>query len=170
MSWSPYRRYCPSCRVVVPDELQACEKCGNDRLACHTCHEIIPAGTVVCPRCFTPPPIPPPKAPPAELVLPEPPSRAEQAIAAIPAGVRAQLVPEQYRGGKYGVEADVRIPAGDVAIMNELGKLAELLHAMASRANQFVGQTEHTRKVIRNMRLLATDLQEEIELRRGPLG
>jgi len=165
-----YRRYCPSCRVVVPDELQSCVKCGNDRLACRACHESIPAGTAICPRCYTPPPAPSSKPVPAELVLPEPTSRAEQAIAAIPVGARAQLVPEQYRGGKYGVEADVRIPAGDVAIMNELGKLVELLHAMASRANQFVGQTDHTRMVIRNMRLLATDLQEEIELRRGPLG
>jgi len=39
---------------------------------------------------------------------------------------------------------------------------------MAGRLNQFAGLTEHTRKLIRDMRVLACDAQEEVEMRRGP--
>ena len=80
------------------------------------------------------------------------------------------LVREEYRAGRFGVAAEVRIPAGDVSIMNELGKLVELLHAMAARATQFGIPSDHTRKLVRDMRILATDVQEEIELRLGPRG
>ena len=52
--------------------------------------------------------------------------------------------------------------------MNDLGRLVEVLHAVAGRATQFTGLTDHTRKMIRDMRVLATDVQEEIEMRRGP--
>ena len=101
---------------------------------------------------------------------PLPTDGAYRAIATIPAAARSSMIPETYRAGKFGVEADVRVPAGDVSIMNELGKLVELLHAMAARSNQFGITSEHTRKLIRDMRILATDVQEEIELRRGPSG
>jgi hypothetical protein len=84
---------------------------------------------------------------------------------AMPAMVR---VPEQYDAGRYGVSAQVTIPAGDAALMNELGSMVGALHVMASRLNGFTGLTDHTRKLIRDMRLLATDAQEEVELRRGP--
>jgi hypothetical protein len=83
---------------------------------------------------------------------------------------RVATVVERYNAGRYGVRAEVRIPAGDVAIMNDLGAMVAVLHTMAARLNGFVGHTEHTRKLIRDMRILATDIQDEIETRRGPQG
>jgi hypothetical protein len=96
---------------------------------------------------------------------------AARAVAAIPAAVAgASRVPEVYRAGRYGVDAEVSVPPGDAAIMTEMLQLVQLLHAMAARANQFRGANDHTRKIIRDMRTLANDLQEEVELRRGPVG
>jgi len=95
---------------------------------------------------------------------------ARQALVQVPRHAQAQLVPEKYTAGKFGVSSEVRLPAGDVSVMNELGKLVELLHAMAARSNQFAITSDHTRKLIRDMRILATDVQEEIELRCGPQG
>lgn len=76
-------------------------------------------------------------------------------------------VPERYSAGRFGVEAEVTIPQRDVAIMNELGSLVPVLHTMAAHLAQFTGHTEHTRKLIRDLRVLAADAQEEIEMRRG---
>ena len=151
--------YCPQCRCRLPSGCSSCPSCGGVCLACCGCNRFLPEGTVACPTCAA-----------TELVAVEPPTGAARAVAAIPAAARSQQVAERYRAGRYGVEAEVTRPAGDVAILNELGKLVELLHAMAARANQFVGQSEHTVKMRRDMRVLATDIQEEIELRTGPRG
>jgi len=83
---------------------------------------------------------------------------------------RVPTVVERYEAGKYGVKAEVSVPAGDVVILNDLGALVAVLHTMAARLNGFVGHTEHTRQLIRGMRILATDIQDEIETRRGPQG
>ena len=105
------------------------------------------------------------------MVQAEPVGGSARAVAAIPAAVAgASRVPEVYRAGRYGVDAEVNVPPGDAAIMTEMLQLVQLLHAMAARANQFRGANDHTRKVIRDMRTLANDLQEEVELRRGPVG
>jgi hypothetical protein len=77
-------------------------------------------------------------------------------------------VVERYQAGRLGVEAEVVIPAGDVDIMNDLLTLVQVLHKVAAKATRFVGHTDHTRKMIRDMRVLATDIQEEVETRRGP--
>jgi hypothetical protein len=123
------------------------------------CGNYLPTGCSDCPTCSV--------QAVAVVDLPDP---AARAVASVPAAARSQLVAERYQAGRYGVKAEVSRPPGDVAILNELGKLVELLHAMAARANQFVGQSDHTIKMRRDMRLLATDIQEEIELRTGPRG
>lgn len=48
-------------------------------------------------------------------------------------------------------------------IINDMGQLALILHRLAARMTHFQGFTETTQLLIRSMRLLATDLQGEIE-------
>lgn len=50
-----------------------------------------------------------------------------------------------------------------VEVINEMGQFVVILHRMAERMNHFQGFMESTRQVIREIRLLATDLQGEIE-------
>jgi hypothetical protein len=102
---------------------------------------------------------------PAELVPDLPPIGG-----AVVLSPRVERVVGRYEAGRHGVKAEVRIPPGDVAFMNDLGAMVAVLHTMAARLNGFVGHTQHTRELIRSMRVLATDIQEEIETRRGPQG
>lgn len=78
------------------------------------------------------------------------------------------VVRARYEGGSHGVRAEVTVPEGDVEIMNQLGSLVSLLHVLAARVAKFGIMTDHTRKLVRDMRILATDAQEEVEMRRGP--
>ena len=50
-----------------------------------------------------------------------------------------------------------------IEIVNEMAQFAIILHRMAERMNHFQGFMESTRQLIRDIRLLATDLQGEIE-------
>lgn len=50
-----------------------------------------------------------------------------------------------------------------VEIVNEMAQFVVILHRMAARMNHFQGFMESTRQLIRDIRLLATDLQGEIE-------
>ena len=146
-----------------------CPRCGrSDYLACDVCGGLLPIGMPSCPRCME---VPPPRSemlpegvlqPRSEVAVVMP------ALPVLPALVPVvPRVPERYSGGRFGVEAEVTVPAGDAARMNELGQLVSLLHVLASRCAQFGLLTDHTRKLIRDMRILATDAQEEIEIRRG---
>lgn len=67
-----------------------------------------------------------------------------------------------------GVEAEVRIPPGDAEVMGLMGQLVVILHTFAAKLNSLTGHSEHTRHIIRSARTLANDVQEELELRRGP--
>ena len=161
--------YCPQCVAYVPTGASECPKCGIMVLCCSECRNYTSPGVTSYPDCSKPVALkvevvkssPGTGAVPAELVVARP-----VVGGFVPA---VALVPERYDAGRYGIEATVTIPAVDVAIMNELGQLVQLLHGMASRLNQFTGMTERTRKLIRDMRVLATDVQEEIESRRGPV-
>jgi hypothetical protein len=76
------------------------------------------------------------------------------------------VIPESYEAGKLGVSATVSIPSTHVTIMNELGQLVALLHSMASKMVLLPG--EGARQIAKSMRMLATDIQDEIERRVGP--
>jgi hypothetical protein len=142
--------------------MSSCQKCGGSNLACFDCHREIPAGGSTCTHCSTDL-----VTVDFETIVSRDPAR--EALATIPSAIaHASLVPEVYQGGRHGVEAVVQIPPKDAAIMNELLQLVQLLHGMAGRLNQFAGLSEHTRKLIRDMRGLACDAQEEVEMRRGP--
>jgi hypothetical protein len=67
-----------------------------------------------------------------------------------------------------GVEAEVRIPPGDAGVMDLMGQLVVILHTFAAKMNTLTGHGELTRHIIRSARVLATDVQEELEQRKGP--
>jgi hypothetical protein len=158
--------YCPGCRIVASTDSNICAQCGAQFLCCSQCGANAPKGAFDCPTCTS-------KelsrsnvaSIPAELVPDLPPIGGHMVVSP-----RVATVVERYDAGRHGVNAEVRIPAGDVAIMNDLGAMVAVLHTMAARLNGFVGHTEHTRQLIRSMRILATDIQDEIETRRGPQG
>lgn len=149
--------YCRPCRQELALGSVSCPVCGGQDLACMTCHQSVGQGQAICSAC---------SRIGVRRVLPP---DVEQAIAEVPDVVlNLPRVPEVYQAGRHGVRAEVRISPGDAAIMNELLRLVPMLHGMAGRLNQFQGHTDHTRKLIRDMRTLACDVQEEVELRRGP--
>ena len=106
--------------------------------------------------------------PGGEVVGFQSPISAPSVLPGLPAHVSVAVVPKEYEAGRYGVSATVTIPEKDVGVMNDWAQLVVLLHTMAKRGNEFQGHTEHTRRVIRAMRDLASDIQDEIEMRTGP--
>jgi hypothetical protein len=178
--------FCTVCHNEVPQGFAQCVACkvGYAReLACATCRKVVPRGVSSCAACerrstlvpASPPAEPLPLAialptlppPPMALLVP---SSAPPAMPGLPAHISRSLVPEVYQAGKFGVDATVRIPALDVEILNEMASVVVILHTLASKMNNFQGISESTRHVIRQCRMLATELQDEIETRRGPLG
>lgn len=79
-------------------------------------------------------------------------------------------VPQSYRQSKFGVESEVTYNGTDAEILTLMGQAVTALHLLAAKMNTFQGLMQSTRDVIKGCRNLATDLQEEIELRRGPQG
>jgi hypothetical protein len=76
----------------------------------------------------------------------------------------------QYEAGQFGVKAEVQADPTDVEIMNQINQLVVLLHVMADRmGKEFTGHMDSTRRVIKGCRNLASDLQEEVEVRTGSL-
>ena len=57
-----------------------------------------------------------------------------------------------------------RTPEGIAEIVQLLGQTVVILHTLAGRMNGFVGHMDLTRQNIRGSRLLATGLQEEVEM------
>jgi chemotaxis protein histidine kinase CheA len=98
------------------------------------------------------------------------PLSAPPALPGLPSHVGLAKIPEQYNAGRYGVTATVQVPARDVEIMNKMGQVVVILHTLAAEMNSFQGHMDSTRSVIRQCRALATELQDEIETRRGPQG
>jgi hypothetical protein len=79
-------------------------------------------------------------------------------------------VPNSHIQRKFGVESEVIFEGEDATILSTMSQAATLLHALAAKMNGFQGMMPSTRDVIRSCRNLATLLQEEIEVRRGPQG
>lgn len=62
------------------------------------------------------------------------------------------------------VPSQERMPPPSVAaVVTEMGQFVVILHRLAERMNFFQGTMDSTRQLIREARLLATDLQGEIE-------
>jgi len=153
---------CSSCARVVPGT-STCPWCGSSLLFCGDCRHVLTPGSSCCSNCTSV--VVPNTSEPTSLEvppLPDLPAASSLVVPVVPAVV------ERYSGGRHGVEAEVTIPARDVETMNELAQLVPLLHLVAGHMTNFTGLTDHTRKLVRDMRVLAADAQEEIEMRRGP--
>jgi len=165
----PSKIYCwPCAQFNVMHELVDgfCQRCcSTTDGVCGKCGQLVSRGAAGCPRCASE------EAAVSAVVVRTSPTGVVRLPDLPPLPVlvpAAPVVVERYQAGKLGVEAEVTIPAGDVDIMNDLLALVQVLHRVAAKATRFVGHTDHTRKMIRDMRVLATDIQEEVETRRGP--
>lgn len=166
--------YCGYCGTPLAPSATYCLSCGRaDRLHCQSCGQLLTVGSTTCPRCVQGelvvrrPPVAPESSAPYQSERFE--SRSLRApLPAFGGALRTMpVISETYQAGRYGVKAEVQRPPGDVEILNELSSLVELLHRMANRCTQFVGSTEHTAGMRREMRNLAATIQEEIEARCG---
>lgn len=82
--------------------------------------------------------------------------------------ISASLMEVAKAGTETSRETALTIPASPQGptveeIVNEMAQFVLILHRMADRMNHFQGFMESTRQLIREIRLLATDLQGEIE-------
>lgn len=147
---------CTNCRSPTTDGY--CARCGCTTLYCGACRTVQVNGSTSCSTCSS------------VAVAVRPPGEPSAVAVVVPRPLQVPAVSEVYSDGRFGVTATVTMPSGDVEILNELARLAELLSAMATKTGSGLrGYTEHTRKIVRDMRVLAAEIQEEIEQRRGPL-
>lgn len=83
--------------------------------------------------------------------------------------ISASLLEVSRRGAERSSSTSLMVSSGGKAgptvdeIVTEMGQLALILHRLADRMTHFQGFTETTTLLIRESRLLATDLQGEIE-------
>jgi len=160
--------YCLTCRNVAGTGAAVCDHCKNgfvSKLACATCNKVVDSGFSYCPDCARTINV---ATSSIELV---PPKGSLPALSlSLPPGLDPYArVPEVRRdAGRFGVTATVQIPRHDVDVLDKMNQVAAVLHALAAEMNTFTGIGESTRSCIRGCRDLATRLQEEIEIRRGP--
>ena len=106
---------------------------------------------------------------PSALVSLQAPRSAPSVLPGLPPHVQlAAPVRSTFVVRQGGVEAEIRIPPGDAEVMDLMGQVVVILHTFASKVNQLSGHGELTRSIIRSARNLATDIQEELEQRKGP--
>jgi hypothetical protein len=83
--------------------------------------------------------------------------------------ISASLMGAAKRGTEISTETSLMVSSGQPTgpsvgeIITEMGQLALILHRLAVRMTHFQGFTETTTLLIKDIRLLATDLQGEIE-------
>jgi hypothetical protein len=173
---------CSVCKKPVDEGLNFCPNCRTgfvSQLECVECGRLVARGLASClgcPRSDTSP-LPDrsldvarhsPPTPPTVAAL-QPPSHAPPALPGLPPHVSlAAPVASRYVVRQGGVEAEVRVPPGDAEVMDLMGQVIVILHTFASKVNNLSGHGELTRHIIRSSRVLATDIQEELEQRRGP--
>ena len=153
--------YCTICRRSIAEGNSGCCTCITlpPQLACAVCNRSIAQGLTSCPYCSPSQSVA--LAPLPELPsLPEVPSR----VAAVP------TLPERYTVSRHGVIADIRVNPNDVKIMQLEAQLIAMLESYADAANYRSGFSELSRSNIKDCRLLAINLREEIERTRGPQG
>lgn len=154
--------YCQTCRNVIPLGGVMCPHHGfTVQLACQICGAVIERGLGACATCDAPKQE---LAPLPYLHLPPGTSAALQ----VPRIELPSAVPARYVSRKFGVEAEVVLNGQDAEILTKMGQVAALLQVLAQNMNNFQGVMDSTRRVIKACRNLAADIQEEVEVRRGP--
>jgi hypothetical protein len=158
-----------TCRTPANTGEAVCGNCRNgfvSKMGCASCSKIVPSGYSYCPDCARNV-----NVESSAIARPEIRPGALPALS-LPPGLSLEhaYVPEvKYNAGKFGVTAVVAMSGHDADIMTKMNQVAMMLHALAAEMNTFQGIGESTRGVIRGCRDLATRLQEEVEVRRGPL-
>lgn len=93
------------------------------------------------------------------------------AMAGLPPGVSPPgRVPTGYMQRRGGVEAEVRMNGQDADILTRMRQMAAMCYAMAEELNRLQGVMASTRALTKSLRVLAADLQEEVDVRLGPQG
>jgi hypothetical protein len=84
--------------------------------------------------------------------------------------ISASLMESARVGNEHSSETSLMVSPGQSSVgptvsvvVAEMGQFVVILHRMAERMNHFQGFMESTRQLIRDIRLLATELQGEIE-------
>lgn len=165
---SPDDSQCPFCKVgfVV-------------QLICGDCGQLVERGRTFCqnPTCSNQPVVDVTYAARAQTreMANVPPYSSGVDLAPLPEFHNVHLpapieVARSYVGGKFGVTSHVAYEGRDAEILTTMSKAVTLLHALAAEMNNFQGVMPSTRRCIKGCRDLATELQEEIEERRGPQG
>lgn len=164
---------CTICKCQVDEGLNFCPECHSgfvSQLSCVACGRLVPRGTASCPCGGAGLPARPvlPEVLPRQVSLIAPRYAPPAAPGLPPHVVMPAPVPSRYvvRGG--GVEAEVRMAPGDAEVMTLMGQMVVVLHSFAAKLNTLTGHSELTRSLIRASRALAADVQEELELRKGP--
>lgn len=165
---------CSSCACSSPPSPSVpstCTVCGGRQVAtpsgltCESGHGGDPGQSFDCRNLQ----VRDPGYPQASLVALQSPQYAPPAAPWLPPHVSlAAPVASRYVTRQGGVEAEVRIPPGDAEVMDLMGQLVVILHTFAAKVNTLSGHGELTRHIIRSARVLATDVQEELEQRKGP--
>jgi hypothetical protein len=161
--------YCMVCSTVAGVGEAVCGNCRNgftSKLRCSKCDKVVPSGYSYCPHCAQ-------NVHVESSAIARPSQNSSNLPAlALPPGLSYEtaVVPEvKQNAGRFGVAATVHMSGRDADIMTKMNQVAMMLHALAAEMNTFQGIGDSTRGVIRGCRDLATRLQEEVEIRRGPL-
>jgi hypothetical protein len=179
--------YCKACLYVVERGKSTCSNCRNGfvaQLGCGACTKDIPRGQNFCSFCSPPAERRPvtvdyvPRESSAEVSITVSPSRvpAHQYSPQLPALIPGlamglpQPVPDSYSESSFGAQSEVMLNGQDAQILTRMQNVAALLHVLATEMNGLQGFMQSTRNCIKQARSLATDLQEEVEVRMGPLG
>lgn len=112
-----------------------------------------------------PPPPPPPAAPGLDMTFVSPGTNLPARLRDLP-----PPIPEVYRSHRHGAMAEVTMNGRDAEILTNMRKVSALLEVLAGDMNNLQGHMSSTRDCIRECRMLAITLQEEVEVRLGPNG
>jgi hypothetical protein len=156
--------YCTNCKKGVPEGLSQCMECKAGyvhQLACLFCRRSVPRGVAMCGCSGLP-------------VLPSPPPLDISQRQEIPETRISKVTPRSdlARMGSQmvGFAAPRSAPPIFQGLPSHVTALTVPEEYEAQRLTQFQGRNEHTQGLARSMRNLATEIQEEIEMRTGPPG
>lgn len=166
---------CSVCQESIDEGLNFCPKCRTgfvSQLQCVECGKLVPRGMASCIGCVRAASVvmvPPPPRMASELVAVVSPRQAPPVLTGLPPHVSLTApVSDRFVVRSGGVEAEIKIPSGDAEVMDLMGQMVVILHTFAAKMNTLSGHGEMTRQIIRSSRTLATDIQEELEQRKGP--
>lgn len=150
--------HCANCKYAASPADDFCRHCMSHGLVCGACNRAKTTGLSSCP-CET-------------AIALSSPAPAPTSHALLPFSLtRIQLPPPVkpvYTSGELGATAQIQLGGRDAEILTKMGQSAALLLALANEMNGLKGHMETTRSLITKARILAAELQGEVEIRLGP--